>query len=526
MEKGYLSIVLHAHLPFIREPQYDDFLEERWFFEAITDTYIPLLVMYEKLIDEGVPFAITMDISPSLCAMMEDELLLQRFDRHLNKMIELCEKELERTRFVPEFNRVAHMYYEKFTRSKRLFNERWNRNLLAAFKDVMDKGFLEIITCGATHGFLPLLNVQEESVRAQIRVGAESYRRIFGKNPPGIWLPECAYYENVDRFLKDEGISYFLLETHGVLFSRPRPKYGVYSGYFTPNGVAVFGRDAESSKSVWSSKEGYPGDYNYREYFRDVGFDLEYDYIKPYISPTGDRVFTGIKYHKITGQGDYKEAYDPYRAQEIVADHAGNFLFNRTKQVEYLSGALDRTPIIVSPYDAELYGHWWYEGVDFLYFLFKKMHYDQDIVKPVTPMGYLGKFPRNQVIRPAPSSWGYKGYAEVWLNGSNDWIYPHLHKAAEVMVNISRDARPSNQLKLRILNQMSRELLLAQSSDWPFIMKTGAFVEFAGRRVVEHLENFYTLYSHYMAEYPDEQLVRRLEDKNNIFPNIDYKVYA
>jgi 1,4-alpha-glucan branching enzyme len=526
MEKGYISLVLHAHLPFIREPDYDDFLEERWFFEAITDTYIPLLIAFDRLMSEGVPFRITMDISPSLAAMMQDELLCERFDRHLDKMIRLCDKELERTRFMPEYYRLAQMYHARFTQAKDLFNNRWQRSLIGAFRHVQNAGFLEIITCGATHGFLPLLNVHEESVRAQVRTGVDSYRRSFGRNPPGIWLPECAYYENMDKYLAEEGIKYFLLETHGILFARPRPKYGVYAPYYTKNKVAVFGRDAESSKSVWSSKEGYPGDHNYREYYRDVGFDLDWEYVKDFIAPTGDRVFTGIKYHRITGHTDNKQPYDPDKADEMAAMHAGNFLFNREKQIEYLSSVFDRQPIIVSPYDAELFGHWWYEGVNFLYYFFKKIHFDQQTVKPITPTEYLNKYPRNQVIAPSPSTWGHKGYAEVWLNNGNDWIYPHLHKAAELMINLSKHAQPDTALKYRILNQMAREMLLAQSSDWPFIMTMGTFVEFAANRVVGHLENFYTLYNQYISQQPQERVVKLVEQKNTIFPGIDFRVFS
>ncbi|MDD5440948.1 MAG: DUF1957 domain-containing protein, partial [Candidatus Omnitrophica bacterium] len=375
-EKGYLSLVLHAHLPFVRHPEYDDFLEERWFFEAMAETYMPILEMLEGLVSDNVDFCFTMNISPSLSNMLADRLLQDRYDRYLKNMVELCEKELDRTRFDARFNAVAKMYYDRFTTFRHKFNSIYNRNLIAQFKKFQDLGVLEIITCGATHGFLPLLGpINPKAARAQIHVGAESYRKFFGRNPVGIWLPECGYYDGVAKYLKEEGIRYFLLETHGVSFSRPRPKYGIYSGYYTREHVAVFGRDMESSKSVWSSVEGYPGDYNYREYYRDVGFDLEYDYIKPYISSCGTRIFTGIKYYKITGTGTHKEPYDQVAATRKAADHAGNFMFNRTKQIEHIAGYMDRKPIVIAPYDAELYGHWWFEGVQWLNYLIRKSCY-------------------------------------------------------------------------------------------------------------------------------------------------------
>ncbi|MFH1768547.1 MAG: 1,4-alpha-glucan branching protein domain-containing protein [Candidatus Omnitrophota bacterium] len=525
MEKGYLSLILHAHLPFVRHPEYDDFLEERWFFEALTETYIPLMNVFEGLIHDGVDFQITMNISPSLCSMISDPLLQERYIRYLNSMIELCEKEVERTRFSPEFHNVAVMYRDRFYATKDKFVNHCACNLLARFKDLQEKGCLEIITCGATHGFLPLLEVNQEAVKAQIRMGVESYRKHFGTSPRGIWLPECGYFEGLDRFLKEEDIKFFISETHGVLFSRPRPKFGVYSAYYTKNRVAVFGRDHESSKSVWSAVEGYPGDYNYREYYRDIGFDLDYDYIRPYISPCGTRIFTGIKYYKITGPTPHKDPYLPDRAREKAAEHAGNFMFNREKQIEHLCGILGRKPILVAPYDAELYGHWWFEGIDWLNFLIRKICCDQKTVKLITPTNYLKIYPKNQVINPSPGSWGWKGYYEVWLNGANDWIYPHLHRAAERMVEAVNKYGSDGQLRERILNQMARELLLAQSSDWAFMMKTGTFVDYAKKRTVTHLERFYLLNSYLERNFYNTEVLEDIERKDNIFPELSHSIY-
>jgi len=523
---GYLSIVLHAHLPFVRHPEYEEFLEERWFFEALTETYVPILKMLHSLRQDRVGYALTMNISPTLCSMLSDELLMDRYAKYLDKMIELASKEIDRTRWAEDFNKLAHMYYHRFSLSKDLVFNKWGRDLLGQFKSFQDEGNLEIITCGATHGYLPLIGINERASIAQIRVGVESYRKYFHRDPRGIWLPECGYYVGVDKYLKSEGIKFFITETHGVLFSRPRPKYGVYAPYYTPEKVAVFGRDTESSKSVWSAEEGYPGDYNYREYYRDLGFDLDYDYIAPYISPDGARIFTGMKYYRITGTTKHKEVYDYKAALSKAADHAGNFMFNRQHQLNHLASRLDRKPLILSPYDAELFGHWWFEGVDFLNFLIRKIHFDQNDISLITPSQYLGVYPKNQVLNPAASSWGYKGYSEVWLCGANDWVYPHLHKACDVMVGVASSVNGVSHLKKRILNQMTRELLLAQSSDWAFIMKTGTFTEYAKKRTIEHLRNFYTLLDQYKKDNPREDVLRNLESKNNLFSEINYSVFS
>ena len=525
MHKGYLCIVLHGHLPYVRHPEHEDFLEEDWLYEAITETYIPLIAMFESLTRDGVDFKMTMSVTPTLASMLTDDLLQQRYLKHINKLIELAHKEVERTRWLGDFQKLAIMYLNLFTHARDLF-ERYNRNLVSAFKRFQDQGNLEIITCGATHGYFPLMDVARPSVRSQVKVASVNYEKNFGRKPRGIWLPECGYQPGIDEVLKESGIKYFFTDSHGILHGTPRPKYGVFAPVYCKSGVACFGRDMESSKQVWSSVEGYPGDYQYREFYRDIGFDLDYDYIKPYILPDGIRINTGVKYYRITGPSTEKQPYDPDCARQKAADHAGNFLFNRGKQVEYLYDALGgHKPVIVSPYDAELYGHWWFEGPQWLEFLIRKTTFDQKTVKLVTPSEYLSMHPRNQVLTPSMSSWGYKGYSEVWLQGGNDWIYRHLHKASGVMAELTKNNANVNGLKKRALNQALRELLLAQSSDWAFIIATGTHVSYAQRRTKDHLLRFFKLAEDIKSENIEENFLKELEYKDNIFPEIDYRVH-
>jgi 1,4-alpha-glucan branching enzyme len=518
MNKGYLCLVLHSHLPFVRHPEHEDFLEEDWLYEAITETYLPLIWVFEKLVEDKIDFRITMSLTPTLLSMLSDHLLQERYMKHLNKLIELAHKEIERTAWQPQFQNLAIMYLNMFCRARDTF-EKYRRNLVTAFKNFQDMGKLEIITCGATHGFLPLMDTCKESVRAQLKVAVSHYESAFGRKPRGIWLPECGYHPGHDEFLKEAGIRYFFSDAHGVLHGTPRPKYGVFAPVYCRNtGVACFARDLESSKQVWSSIEGYPGDYNYREFYRDIGFDLEYDYIKPYIHPDGVRINTGIKYYRITGTGFHKEPYVPQWASEKAAEHAGNFMFNRQKQVEYLYDFIGKKPIIVSPYDAELYGHWWYEGPQWIDFLIRKIACDQNTIRLITPSEYLAENPRNQVIVPSMSSWGWKGYSEMWLQGSNDWIYRHLHAASEHMTELAKNHPHASGLMRRALNQALRELLLAQSSDWAFIMGTGTHTSYAIRRTKEHLLRFSRLYEDVKSNCIDQEWLSDIEYKDNLFP--------
>ncbi|MDD5438759.1 MAG: DUF1957 domain-containing protein, partial [Candidatus Omnitrophica bacterium] len=352
--KGYLCLMLHAHLPFVRHPEEENFLEENWLYEAITETYIPLIDIFDRLVADGIHFRITMSMTPPLVSMLRDPLLQERYIRHIDKLIELSEKEMERTGYDKCFHGLALMYNRRFREARETFCEKYNNDLVAAFRKFQDLGVLEIIGSCATHGFLPNLQVNPSSVRAQVRIGVDHYTKNFGRPPRGFWLPECGYYPGVDKVLREAGIRFFFVDSHAILNADPRPRYSVYAPLYTPSGVAAFGRDWESSKQVWSSKEGYPGDPDYREYYRDIGHELEYEYIKPYIHPEGFRINTGIKYWRITGTTEYKEAYNPDWAREKAASHAGNFMFNREKQIEHLSAHMDRKPVIVAPYDAEL----------------------------------------------------------------------------------------------------------------------------------------------------------------------------
>ncbi len=525
MEKGYLALVLHAHLPFVRHPEYEDCLEEQWFYEAVVETYIPLIQVLAGWVRDAVPCRLTLSLSPTLVAMLQDPLLQTRALRHIRRLKELSGREVKRTRTQPEFRPIAEMYRERFQNALDLYL-RYERDLVRAFREFQEAGILECITCPATHALLPLLSVNEAAVRVQVQIGVEAYRKSFGRNPPGVWLPECGYYPGLDKILREFGIRYFFVESHGLLHADPRPRYGIHAPVYTPSGVAAFGRDPESSKAVWSSIEGYPGDFDYREFYRDIGYDLEYETIKPYLPGGGIRTNTGIKYYRITGKTDHKEPYTRAWAMEKAAIHAGNFMFNRERQIEHLSSFMDRRPVIVAPYDAELFGHWWFEGPEWIDFLVRKVAYDQRIFRLITPSEYLDLYPMNQVCTPSASSWGYKGYNEVWLNGSNDWIYPHLHRAAELMVELSRRFPRTRGLRRRALNQAARELLLAQASDWAFMMKTGTTVDYAIKRTRSHLARFLRLTHQIQDGGIQEEWLSQLELGSGVFRGIDYRVYS
>ena len=198
----------------------------------------------------------------------------------------------------------------------------------------------------------------------------------------------------------------------------------------------------------------------------------------------------------------------------------------RKKQTELLDAYMDRPPVVLSPYDAELFGHWWFEGPDFLYHLFHEID-KQKGLKVIFPSEYLGIHSCNQVTVPSPTSWGNNGYYDTWLNGENDWIYRHLHWMADKLENLANTYYHESDLtNIRLLNQLVRELLLAQSSDWAFLIATKTAREYAEKRTKEHISNFHVLLDGLLSHNIDASFLQQVEAKNSIFPELDFKVYA
>jgi predicted glycosyl hydrolase (DUF1957 family) len=364
---GLLIIHLHAHLPYIRKRvEYGSSgiwqpmgYPPEWFHEAIHNTYAPLILMFERLHREGVDFRLSMDISPTLSNMMRDGLLQEEFLKYIDSHINLARAEVDRTRReAPHYHDTAWMHLNRFLEVRDCFL-RYGCDLTRAFKRFQDLGYLEISTCGATHAFLPFHTAFAESVRAQIETAVEDYIDTFGMEPNGIWLPECAYVPGLERFVDGAGLRYFFAETHAVLLADSPPEFGTHAPVFIKGSdVAVFARDPETGKQVWSGEEGYPGDPDYLD-FHFKGGPLRYNRIT-------------------TRKNDWKEPYVRAWALEKAARHAQHFMEARNFRFNHIKNWFWKKPLVVAMYDAELFGHHWYEGTDFLYFLLKKLYYNQN----------------------------------------------------------------------------------------------------------------------------------------------------
>ncbi len=523
--RGYLAFILHFHLPFVRHPEHDYFLEENWYYEALYESYIPLLSKFESLVEKEIPFKINLSISPTLLSMWADPLLQTRAVRYADNLLALLNKEKERLELKSPFRPAVEMYFSKITTYREIFIHRYHRDLGLGFKKLMESGHVELMTTAATHGYLPLLGVRREAVNAQVKTALRVHEKTFGLKPGGFWLPECGYQNGLEGILAETGIRYFLLDTHGLLYSKPRPYYGTFAPARCPNGTVVFARDPESSKEVWSSKEGYPGDPDYRDFYRDIGFDLEETYLSPFVKPEGIRRFTGLKYYRVTGNQGEKEPYAPQMGIQRAIVHAEDFLEKRIAQMSAIGGFIDRPPLVACMYDAELFGHWWYEGPDFLGLVYEKNHTLGTGIRFLTLTEYLEIYPLQQTLEPSPSSWGFGGYSKFWLNESNDWIYADLTKACDMMTEQASLRPRAKGLERRALNQAARELLLAQASDWAFMMKTGNNRRYAESRFRTHLGRFYELCGPNKIREINLNYFEDIERKDNIFPDIDYRDY-
>jgi 1,4-alpha-glucan branching enzyme len=523
--RGYLSVVLHAHLPFVHHPEYPDFLEEDWLFEAITECYLPLLRMMTRLWRDNVQFRLTMSITPPLCEMLSNPLLQERYAAKVESLRKLAHQQVVASQGTA-FEAVSLMYADDLDGCAIAFNQAWGRDLLGAFKLFQDRGCLEIITCGATHGLLPLM-ATDTARRAQIEVAVTNYRKHFGRAPRGIWLPECAYTPALEPLLKAAGLRFFFLEKHGLTQARPAARLGTARPVYTPLGLAAFGRDARTSHQVWSAADGYPGDPAYREFYRDLGYDLPYEEVKPYLHDDGVRRNVGIKFHRITGRVDLgqKKPYVPAWARERAEAHAADFLRRSEIYAAEVQRSTGLTPHITTPYDAELFGHWWFEGPYFLEMFLRAAAAPDSTIALTTPAEYLQASPRLQVVSPAMSSWGDGGYFKVWLNAKNDWIYKHLHEAEARMIALARRFPNASGLLKRALTQAARELLLAQSSDWAFIITMDTSVPYAEKRTRDHVHRFTALYDQILAGEIDLPSLTDWEAQDCIFPELDYRTY-
>jgi len=550
---GAFTFVLHSHLPYCRQAGRWPHGEE-WIHEAAAETYVPLLNALYDLHEEGHPFHLTIGLTPVLCEQLADPLVQEHFVTYLRTRIEAAERDVARFQKADELHLayLAGFYRDFYTGVLHSFQERFGGDLLAAFRRLQDEGYIEILTSAATHGYLPLLS-RDSSIHGQLKAGVESYRRFFGRDPRAIWLPECAYRpayyaegplgtyvkSGLEVFLAEQGLGCFFAETHAIEGGRPVGKaagdaigpYGeikrryvvpitareptqltTYQPYYVSDvQVAVIGRNNRTGLQVWSADWGYPGDFDYREFHKKDGI-------------------SGLQYWRITGAKvdlAFKDYYHPDWAQHKVGEHARHFAWLVQDLLTTYHAESGRYGIISANYDTELFGHWWFEGVDWLREVLRILSHSE-VVDLTTASDYLAHHPPEEVILLPESSWGQGGGHWTWDNPDTHWMWGVIAEAERRMERLVEKFPNATGDLEAVLNQAARELLLLQSSDWPFLVTTGQARQYAIERFQGHVERFHRLAD--LAEAGQLAAAHRLADelyeRDKVFPDIDYRWFA
>jgi len=454
--------------------------------------------------------------------MLNDEQLQKKYLHYIDKQIEFGRQELERTSGNNGLFKLAQNYYNQIVDRRIAYTERYEKNLLKAIDFYRRKGKVEILAGCATHAFMPFIGHNPESVQAQMEIPVSVYQRNFGGVPQGFWLPSLGWHPELESYLRSYNYTYTVLDSHGLLFANPAPAKGCFYPSKTPNGTIILARDLYAFREI----KKIASDEIYRDNDRDAGYELPPELINPFLSAEGERNRTGYKYWSRQTGIQTENIYNPQAALDKAAAHARIFLENTLARLTEASKHMDETPLSVIAHNASVFGHLWHEGPHFIETLFRMASGYRDI-RFVCPAEYI--FKQNlssiQVVNPEFSSNGANGYAETWLNASNDWIYRHLSRAMERMTELAERFPDDTGLKERALNQAAREILLAQSSDWPALLHRQDSTQYARNQAENSLRNFTTIYEALGSNYLSTEWLTTLERKHNIFPNINYRVF-
>jgi 1,4-alpha-glucan branching enzyme len=501
--------------------------EERWFFESLSETCLPLLGVFDRLDAEHIPFKIAFSLSPTFCSMLRDEYLLESYLKYTDKQISFGIQELDRTGGIQrqEQRRLALEFYNQAVDNRIFFTERFGGNILRAFDYYQRKGRIELLTTAATHAFLPFYAGYPEAIQAQIETAIASHRAIFGRNPHGFWLPELGWSAGLDRYLRSYNFSYTIVDTHGLAAPNLAESRGSFYPVRTPAGVYVFARDFYSHRELEEGHAPWRLDPLYRSQ-RDAGYELPAEAVGAFLTPNGGRTPTGYKYWATGNQPGDQRLYDPEMAGARAREFAAAFLDARISRLKAAGEYLEELPISLCAFDADIFGRLWHEGPVFIEALFREGARREGL-QFINPAEYLYKQDAAsfQTVMPEFSSWGFNGYGEMWLDASNDWLYRHALRSLERMIELAERFPHETGIKERALNQAAREILLVQNSDWPKLLYKQENALYARNQLESALRNFTTIYEALGSNYISTEWLTSLERRHNIFPFMNYRVF-
>jgi 1,4-alpha-glucan branching enzyme len=492
-------------------------VEESWFFEAVSETYIPLLMLFDRLEADHVPFRLGISLSPVLAQMMSDDYLQKKYLAHLEHQIEFGKREIERLGGRPRQCALAKRRYDRAIDQRTAFVTRYEANIFKALESYQQKRKIEFLATPATPAFLPFFSPYPEAIQAQMETAVSFNRYTLGINPQGFWMPEMGWSKELDPFLRSYGFNYTVADGHGFVFGNPPPSRGTFYPVRTPQGVSILPRDFCACAEITSLRKEGP----YMDTGRDVGYELSLDEIAHFVAQNGARFQTGYKYWCADGSD-----YNPDSASAAARESARIFLENCRDRLESAIQHMPELPISLCAFNADNFGRHWHEGTQFLENLFRFAADYRDL-QFMTPSEYLYLQPISslEVSLPEYSSWGDNGYAETWLDSSNDWAYRHLNRSIDRMVELADRFSKNSSLKERALNQAAREILLAMASDWPSFLYRQECTVYARRQLEDALRNFTTIYEALGTNYISTEWLTSLERRHDIFPHINYRVF-
>lgn len=518
MALGSFCLVLHGHLPYVLRhgvwPHGED-----WLYEAAAETYLPLLAVLDECERmQGNP-RLTLGLTPILLEQLAHDHFKTGFDHYLRERLERAQADRKEFQRAGEahFAHLAELWTEFYHRTAAQFAD-IARDIPRAFALRQAHGSIEILTSAATHAYLPLL-YEDSCVRAQLRAGVCTSQRVLGFAPTGIWLPECAYRPpgrwqppipwgvprdrpGVEQLVADQGLTHFFVEHRLMEESRSEwvnnsgwqkvdwqealkyPNRGwrsvhepawVSSDGGRPERTAAFARDPQICEQVWSGMIGYPADGLYLEFHKKHG----------------ER--RGLRYWKVTDHRANLDAKQPYRPEDIagkIYEHARHFCASVKRRLSDYRARTGRPGVVVACFDAELFGHWWFEGPRFLRDVILTLNAEPE-VEVCTTAEYLERHPPDKAVALPEGSWADGGDHRVWVNDKVNWMWEVEYRCealfGKLTYNLAWRQRPPVR---EMLEKAGRELLLLQASDWPFVIARGQAVDYGIKRFIQHVGRF------------------------------------
>jgi 1,4-alpha-glucan branching enzyme len=501
---AFFSFLLHTHMPYVRRNG-DWPCGEEWILEAWAESYIPLWKTVEDLTSANIPGKLALTLTPVLAEQLQDAYLQERMADYLQNKVRLAGEEISRLEGMgdePRANLARH-FRDRYISLHRDFQDRLRGRMMDILRAGMESGRVEVLASAATHAHLPLLG-NDTCRRAQIAVGIESYRRCFGHDPEGFWLPECAYAPELDALLDEFSppLKYVILDFSAPQ-NAPQEALSWEARSLGSTSLLAFMRDQLADSLVWTW-DGIPSHSHYREYNKR------------------DWQGHGYQYWRVTSLDtplDEKDIYHPEAAAAQAEEDAREFadaLRQRKMEILSVAGKQDIPRVILAAYDTELLGHWWLEGPIWLREVLRRLSDDIELPSRLARKALLMELPR---LSPELTTWIYEGDFSAWLNPHTADIWEKVHRAEKDLPTLkgkgSRDG--ANPESLRALAQAARELLLMEASDWTFMITREKASAYGRDRFVSHFERYNSLLEMLGREAIDLDYLSSVEDTDNLF---------